>query len=106
MADNVAHEGLVIGAEVPDWRALNFDDLLVRQSAGSVVQVERRGNNPAGDPLLSLTRLANHLHGFGLQLEAGHVVTTGSWTGLIFVDGGQRVTGGFEGVGDVVVELG
>jgi 2-keto-4-pentenoate hydratase len=106
MADNVAHEGLVIGAEVPDWRALNFDDLLVRQSSGGVVQVERRGSNPAGDPLLSLTRLANHLHGFRLQLEAGHVVTTGSWTGLIFVDGGQRVTGGFEGMGDVVVELG
>jgi 2-keto-4-pentenoate hydratase len=78
----------------------------VRQSSGGVVQVERRGSNPAGDPLLSLTRLANHLHGFRLQLEAGHVVTTGSWTGLIFVDGGQRVTGGFEGMGDVVVELG
>jgi 2-keto-4-pentenoate hydratase len=70
------------------------------------VQVDRHGSNPAGDPLLSLTRLANHLHAFGLHLEAGQVVTTGSWTGMLWVDGGQRVTGGFDGLGEVVVDLG
>lgn len=106
MADNIAHAGLVLGAEVPDWRGRDLDDLLVRQAAGGTLQVERRGANPAGDPLLSLTRLANHLHAFGLHLQAGQVVTTGSWTGLLFVPGGQRVTGGFEGLGEVVVDLG
>lgn len=105
-ADNIAHEGLVLGADVPDWRSRDLNDLLVRQSCGGVVQVERRGSNPAGDPLLSLTRLANDLHAFGLHLEAGQVVTTGSWTGLLFVAGGQRVAGGFDGLGEVVVELG
>ncbi|WP_372617718.1 2-keto-4-pentenoate hydratase [Falsiroseomonas sp.] len=105
IADNIAHGGLVCGAEVPDWRSRDLNDLTVRQSAGGVVQVEKRGSNPAGDPLLSLTRLANHLHAFGLHLEAGQVVTTGSWTGLLFVEGGQRVVGGFEGLGEVVVDL-
>jgi 2-keto-4-pentenoate hydratase len=106
MADNVAHAGLVLGDDVPDWRARDLNDLAVRQTADGVVQVERRGANPAGDPLLSLTRLANHLHGFGLQLEAGQVVTTGSWTGLLSVPAGTRVVGGFEGLGEAVVELG
>lgn len=106
MADNIAHAGLVCGAEVPGWRSHDLSDLLVRQSCGGQVQVEKRGSNPAGDPLLSLTRLANHLHAFGLKLEAGQVVTTGSWTGLIFVDGGQRVVGGFDGLGEVVIDLG
>lgn len=106
IADNIAHAGLVCGADVPDWRARDLNDLTVRQSCGGTVQVEKRGANPAGDPLLSLTRLANHLHGFGLHLEAGQVVTTGSWTGLLFVEGGQRVVGGFAGLGEVVVELG
>lgn len=105
IADNIAHAGLVCGADVPDWRARDLNDLAVRQVCGGAVQVEKRGSNPAGDPLLSLTRLANHLHGFGLHLEAGQVVTTGSWTGLLFVDGGQRVVGGFEGLGEVVVDL-
>ncbi|WP_137177920.1 2-keto-4-pentenoate hydratase [Roseomonas sp. AR75] len=106
MADNIAHAGLVCGAEVPGWRSHDLGNLLVRQSCGGQVQVEKRGSNPAGDPLVSLTRLANHLHGFGLHLQAGQVVTTGSWTGLLWVDGGQRVVGGFEGLGEVVVELG
>jgi len=106
MADNIAHAGLVLGAPVPDWRERNLDDLAVRQTAGGAVQVARRGANPAGDALGSLTRLANHLHGFGLHLEAGQVVTTGSWTGLLWVPGGQRITGGFEGLGEVVVDLG
>jgi 2-keto-4-pentenoate hydratase len=106
MADNVAHAGLILGAPVADWRERDLNDLTVHQSAGGVTQVARRGANPAGDPLLSLTRLANHLHAFGLQLEAGQVVTTGSWTGLLWVPGGQRIIGGFEGLGEVVVELG
>lgn len=106
MADNVAHAGLVFGAPVPDWRARDLNELAVRQTAGGQEQVARRGSNPAGDPLGSLVRLANHLHGFGLMLEAGQVVTTGSWTGLLFIPGGQRVTGGFEGLGEVVVDLG
>jgi len=105
IADSIAHAGLICGAEVPDWRGRDLNDLAVRQTAGGMVQVEKRGSNPAGDPLLSLTRLANHLHAFGLHLEAGQVVTTGSWTGLLFVDGGQRVVGGFGGLGEVVVDL-
>jgi len=106
MADNIAHEGLVCGADVPNWRDLNLDDLRVRQTCGGAIQVEKRGSSPPGDPLLSLTRIANHLHQYGLHLEAGQVVTTGSWTGLLFVPGRQRVTGGFEGLGEVVVDLG
>jgi 2-keto-4-pentenoate hydratase len=106
IADNIAHAGLVCGAAVADWRNRDLGDLTVRQSCGGTVQVETRGSNPAGDPLLSLTRLANHLHAYGLQLEAGKVVTTGSWTGLLFVEGGQRVVGGFAGLGEVVVDLG
>jgi len=105
MADNVAHAGLVIGAPVAGWREMDLDNLAVRQMAGATVQVARRGANPAGDALGSLTRLANHLHGFGLHLEAGQVVTTGSWTGLLWVPAGQRITGGFEELGEVSVDL-
>jgi 2-keto-4-pentenoate hydratase len=106
MADNIAHDGLVCGAPVANWRDLDLNDLHVRQSAGGAVQVDRRGSNPAGDPFLSLTRIANHLHAFGLHLEAGQVVTTGSWTGLTWVEAGQRIVGGFDGLGEVVVDLG
>jgi 2-keto-4-pentenoate hydratase len=105
MADSIAHAGLVLGADVPNWRSLNLKSLTVRQTCGGTVQVEKVGGNPSGDPFTPLVWLANHLPSMGLQLEAGQVVTTGSCTGLLYVDGGQRVTGGFLGFGEVVVDL-
>ena len=46
MADNIAHGGLVIGADVPDWRARDLKSLTVRQTYGGAVQVEKVGGNP------------------------------------------------------------
>ena len=105
MADNVSHAGLVHGAEVTDWRRLELKHLRVRQSCSGGMHVEKIGGNPSHDPLVPLVWLANHLHQFGLSLEAGQIVTTGSCTGLTFVTTGQRVTGGFEGLGETSVEL-
>lgn len=105
MADSIAHGGLVCGADVPGWRGLDLKGLTVRQSYGGEVLVEKVGGNPSGDPVTPLAWLANRLPQVGLMLRAGEVVTTGSCTGLIWVQGGQRVTGGFAGFGEVVVDL-
>jgi 2-keto-4-pentenoate hydratase len=105
MADAVAHAGFVMGEDVPGWRGQDLAGLTVRQTCGGAVQVERVGGNPSGGPLVALVWLANHLPSVGLQLRAGEVVTTGSCTGLLYVDGGQRVTGGFLGFGEVAVDL-
>jgi len=90
---------------VPDWRAMDLKALVVKQTCGGTVQVEKVGGNPSGDPFTPLLWLANYLPSVGLALEAGQVVTTGSCTGLLYVDGKQRVTGGFAGFGEVVVDL-
>lgn len=105
VADNIAHAGLIIGAEVPGWRGMDLPNLVVKQTYAGQVQVEKVGGNPAGDPMVSLLGLANHLPKFGLHLKAGEVVTLGSCTGLIWVDAGARVTGGFAGFGEVVIDL-
>jgi 2-keto-4-pentenoate hydratase len=105
MADSISHGGLVCGADVPGWRDMDLAGLTVRQSYGGEVQVEKAGGNPSGDPLTPTVWLANALHGAGLQIEAGHVVTTGSCTGLIWVKPGARATGSFLGFGEVSVDL-
>ncbi len=105
MADSVAHAGLVFGADVPGWRGMDLGTVTVRQSYGGEVQVEQAGGNPSGDPYTPLVWLANHLPRFGLHLEAGQVVTTGSCTGLLYVAPGRRVVGGFLGFGEVAVDL-
>ena len=105
MADNVAHAGFIHGADVANWRSFDLKNLVVKQAYGDVVQLEQAGGNPSGDPLIPLLWIANHLHKFGLHLKAGQIVTTGSTTGLIFVDGGQRVVSSFAGFGEVSVDL-
>lgn len=105
MADNVSHAGLILGADVPGWRDLDLKSLTVRQRYGEEVQVEKVGGNPSGDPFVPLVWLANHLPEFGLHLEAGQVVTTGSCTGLLWVESHQRVSGEFLGFGAATVEL-
>ena len=106
IADNVANAGLVCGADVPGWRDLDLARLTVRQSCAGQVQVEQVGGNPSGGPIAPLVWLANYLPMIGLHIEAGHVVTTGSCTGLIWVESHQRVEGGFQGFGTAVeVEL-
>ena len=105
MADNGAHGGFIMGADVPGWRELDLKGLTMRQSCGGAVQVEQVGGNPSGDPLVPLLWLANHLPSMGLPLRAGQVVTTGSCSGLLWVEPNQRVIGEFLGFGQVIVDL-
>ncbi|MDB5375300.1 MAG: mhpD [Belnapia sp.] len=105
MADNVSHAGLILGADMPGWRGMDLKSLTVRQRYGDEVQVEKVGGNPSGDPFVPLVWLANYLPEFGLHLEAGQVITTGSCTGLLWVESHKRVTGEFLGFGAVTVDL-
>ena len=105
MADNVAHAGFIYGADVADWRSFDLKSLKVKQVCGSVTQVEKIGGNPSGDPLIPLLWLVNHLPQFGLHIQAGQIVTTGSTTGLIYVDSHQKLVSSFEGFGDVSLDL-
>jgi 2-keto-4-pentenoate hydratase len=105
MADNIAHLGYVVGADVADWRRFDLPNLAVRQSYAGAVQVDQKGGNPSGDPVLPLVWLANHLHGLGEHLRAGQVVTTGTYTGCIFVPPGQRVQAGFADFGEITFDL-
>jgi 2-keto-4-pentenoate hydratase len=109
MADGIAHFGFVHGAPAPGWRELDLSRLHVRLAFDDETQVEQTGGNPAGDPLAPVVWLANRLPETGTQLRAGEIVTTGSCTGLIFIDPGtpepRRITAAFEGLGKVALEL-
>lgn len=61
--------------------------------------VDRVGGNAAGDIFKLITRLANHLSTRGQGLRAGQFVTTGSCTGIVFVDGGEEVRADFPDIG-------
>ncbi len=96
---------LIVGDGVVQWRELDLPRLPVSLSLDKARVVSDSGGNPAGDPLSLLVWLANTLPTTGQSLCSGHVVTCGSCTGKTPVNKPVRVTGHFEGVGRVTVNL-
>jgi 2-keto-4-pentenoate hydratase len=104
VADNFSNGGFVAGPDAPGWRGLDLSNLHVHLRIGDAVIADKHGGNPAGDPLLPLYWLVGFLPSVGLALKAGQVVTTGSCTGMVPANAGQRVTARFEGLGEVVID--
>lgn len=105
LADGASNAGLVLGQGL--GAALPLD--LARQRAqlcfDDRVVVDATGGNAAGDLLRLLTWLANHVGDRAGGLKAGQVVTTGSFTGLLFADPGTRVRAVIEGIGEVALSF-
>lgn len=99
-ADCASNGGFVAGSPIPGWRALDLVRLAVRVTVGDDVLADVVGGHPRGDPLLPAVDLVNELrHGPGI--EAGRVVTTGSYCGLLRARAGVPVVCAFAGIGVV-----
>jgi 2-keto-4-pentenoate hydratase len=104
IADFVSNGAFVEGDVQPLWHKFDLSNLDVRLEIDGKVIVQRIGGHAAGDPLLPAIELVNDLrHTTGV--EAGRVMTTGTYTGLNFVRPGARVRAVFEGFGSVEVLL-
>lgn len=101
MADNAQQKAFVTGAAVP---------LAELDLAGIVVEVLKNGQSverAAGaevlgtGPIASIAWLADRLAGFGLRLEAGMQVMSGSFTRQVDAQAGDTIEARFAGVGSV-----
>jgi 2-keto-4-pentenoate hydratase len=103
VADFGNNHGLILGPEVPDWRArlekgLSCETFIEGQSVGS------GGANAAADgPLDALAFLLGHLAQRGKPLRAGQLVSTGAVTGVHDIRIGQHSRVSFNGSGDILV---
>jgi len=103
LADNQINGGLVTGEPRTAWQGHDPLTQPFRLTAGDRLLMEGAGGNTAGDPRRLLTWLANHLAARCAGLRAGQIVTTGSLTGLRFVEAGQPVIADLPGLGRVEV---
>jgi 2-keto-4-pentenoate hydratase len=105
LADNAQQKAFVTGAVMPV--APDFD--LAGVSVHVVVngtQTERAmGSEVLGTPAASVAWLANKLAEFGLSLEAGMRVMSGSFTRQYALSRGDRVEALFDPVGPVTAEF-
>jgi 2-keto-4-pentenoate hydratase len=105
LADNQSNGGFVYDPIGVPWQGQDFSDAPVKLTIGGRVAAEGRGGNPAGDPRWLLVWLVNHCAHHRGGLSAGAFVTTGSYTGMIFVDPGTTVEAEFPGLGRAAVRF-
>lgn len=105
LADSHGNGALVIGDGVTLPPAFDSSSQPVALDVGGARLHESRGSNPAGDVLHLLAWLANHAAPRSGGLRRGDVVTTGSWTGMRFVEPGARVEAAFADIGRVEVRF-
>lgn len=104
LADLQSHGALVLGEWVPfvarDWAT---QSCVV--SIGDAAPQIFRGTHSMRDPTFVLPAWLRHATRDGSVLEAGTVVTTGTWCGLSLAAAGDRVVAEFPGIGQAAVQL-
>lgn len=103
LADNQSNGGFVYDPDGIAFDDETFAEASVRLAVDGRTVVEGRGGNPAGDPRWLVEWLVNHCAQRRGGLRAGAIVTTGSCTGMIFVEPGAAVEATFDGIGTVEV---
>jgi 2-keto-4-pentenoate hydratase len=101
LADNQSNGGFVydpVGVPVSEQ---SFAETPVRLAIDGRVVAEGRGGNPAGDPRWLVEWLANHCAQRRGGLCAGMFITTGSYTGMLFVEPGAAIEATFNAIGGV-----
>jgi 2-keto-4-pentenoate hydratase len=102
LADGLAQWGIVVGPEAPVRDGLI--DTTVEFYAGDKLVETKTPGATMDDPYLSLARVARLLHKFGLGLEPGQPVITGSFYNHV-VTQPAAYRARFVGIGDVSVEF-
>jgi 2-oxo-3-hexenedioate decarboxylase/2-keto-4-pentenoate hydratase len=99
VAENSWNAGIVLGAEVEDWSALDLAAARSALTINDAAMGEGRGGDVMGHPLEPLAWLANALSQRGLGLERGMVVMTGSIITTKFLNPGDRARMTVDGLG-------
>ena len=101
LADNAQQRAYVTGAPVPVPAGFDLAKVTVELSVNGAVAERALGSEVLGTPAASIAWLANKLAEFGLALEAGMKVMSGSFTRQYLLNAGDRIEARFDPVGTV-----
>jgi 2-keto-4-pentenoate hydratase len=105
IADNASSAGFVLGPErmSPHEVDLKAIDAVLMRKGEKVA--EGRSDAVLGNPVTAVAWLADKVAGFGVTLEAGHVILPGSVHRAIDVRPGDAFVADFEGFGSVTLDF-
>ena len=103
-ADFCSNGGLVVGTANADWRKTDLSKLEAVLTFDGKVVHQGVGGHPTTDPLIGTIALVNELRKTE-GVPAGRIMTTGTYTGLLHAEPGQKVVATFTGFGKAEVEF-
>jgi 2-keto-4-pentenoate hydratase len=101
LADNFSNGGLVYGPAVPDWEAFDLGHTTMTVTEDGQTFADSSGG-AARDPVGALVEFANLMNARD-GAKAGTIITTGSWTGMVFTKRGARIVADFGPLGRVEI---
>jgi len=102
-ADCGMNGGFVLGEDYADWRGLDLSAHGVRLSVDGEVKGEGTSANALGHPFNVLDWLVNALSRRGIDLNAGEIVSTGTCTGIVYIERGQKAVADYGVLGAIEV---
>ncbi|WP_426409871.1 2-keto-4-pentenoate hydratase [Bradyrhizobium ganzhouense] len=106
LADLQSHGALLIGpASTVSLPSVDLRGLEAHLSVGEEISRRTTGGNSAGDIWRLLRWLIRHCADRGVPLLPGHIVTTGSCTGMVFAEEGTSVRARLAGLGEVAADF-
>jgi 2-keto-4-pentenoate hydratase len=101
LADNFSNGGLVYGAAIKEWKPLDLGATRITVTEDGEPFADSR-SAAARDPLSALVEFVNLMSKRG-GAKAGTMVTTGSWTGMVFTKCGTHISADFGPLGRVEI---
>jgi len=106
MADNQSNAGIIIGAPVTEeWQDIDLTRLAVTLHMNGTKVYGDVSNNSIEDVFLLMANMINVAATLGTPVQSGHIITTGSCSGLLFVEPGCNLKLEISGVGMVEVSF-
>lgn len=104
VADNTWNGGVVLGAEIPGWRDVDWTSAPVTLDYNGAAEHAVTGD-AMGDPFAALAVVAENLLHRGMRARAGDVVITGSTLKTRFAAPGDRARYAIDGLGEVALTV-
>jgi 2-keto-4-pentenoate hydratase len=105
LADMQINSGLVVGPALEAWDGADFQAVDALLKCGDRRVFEREAIVPGGSALDMLAHFLDHVGNHCGGLRKGHIVITGSLSGLLYFPAGTAIAGSVSGFGEVSCRL-
>lgn len=106
LADGLSHGAFVLGAAALPGNLSQMRDAPYRLDLDGETVISGKGGHPGGDPARLLVEMINaHVRASGRGLDAGEVITTGTFNGVVAMRAGQEARLAFPGIGEALLRL-